>query len=108
MAAVVLGFRVFSQFSGQLRRLAACFAGRRGNPIHVALAKAAAKSEKLAAKVELKAGEHFTRTRKRIRQALIAHGVALEIEALVAQLIGSAPVTIPVNNDDASEDDDAN
>jgi len=77
------------------------------NPLHAKIAKAAAKSEKLAAKVELKEGEHFTRTRKRIRQALIANGVALEIEALVAQLIGVAPVPIVLTDDDEPEDDDA-
>ena len=58
-------------------------------------------------KVELKEGEHFTRTRKRIRQALIANGVALEIEALVAQLIGVTPVPIVLSDDDEPEDDDA-
>lgn len=77
------------------------------NPLHNALAKAAAKAEKLAAKVELKEGEHFPRTRKRIRQALIANGVAIEIETLVAQLIGVAPVPITISDDELVEDDDA-
>ncbi len=77
------------------------------NPLHTALAKAAAKSEKLAARVELKAGEHFPRTRKRIRQALIANGVALEIEELVAQLIGVAPAPIVIADDDELEDNNA-
>ena len=77
------------------------------NPLHGKLAKAAAKSEKVAAKVELKAGEHFPRTRNRIRQALIANGVAVEIEALVAQLIGVAPVPITISDDELVEDDDA-
>ena len=65
-----------------------------GDPLHTALAKAAAKAEKLAALIELKEGEHFTRSRKRIRQALVANGVAGKIEALVAELIGVAPVAI--------------
>jgi N-6 DNA Methylase len=77
------------------------------NPLHNALAKAAAKAEKLAAQVELKEGEHFPRTRKRIRQALIANGVAIEIEKLVAQLIEVAPVPIVLSDDDEVEDDDA-
>ena len=77
------------------------------SPLHAKLAKAAARSEKLAANVELKEGEHFTRTRKRIRQALIANGVALEIEGLVAELIGIAPVPIVLSDDDEQEDDDA-
>lgn len=64
------------------------------NPLHAGLAKAAAKSEKLAALVQVKEGEHFTRTRKRIRQALIANGVSGKIETLVAELIGVAPVAI--------------
>lgn len=42
--------------------------------------------------MELKEGEHFTRTRRRIRQALIADGVAGRIEAMVAELIGGTPV----------------
>jgi hypothetical protein len=77
------------------------------NPLHLKLAKAAAKSEKLAAKVELKEGEHFPRTRKRIRQALIANGVAIQIEELVAQLIGVAPSPIVLGEDEDVEDDDA-
>lgn len=77
------------------------------NPLHNALAKGAAKAEKLAAKVELKEGEHFPRTRKRIRQALIANGVAAKIEELVAQLIGVAPAPIIISDNDDVEDDDA-
>lgn len=60
-------------------------------PLHADLAKAAARAETAAARVDLKDGEHFTRARKRIRQALIADGVAGRIEALVARLIGTAP-----------------
>ena len=41
-------------------------------------------AELLAANVPLKDGEHFTRARKRIRAALIADGVAGDIETLVA------------------------
>ena len=77
------------------------------NPLHDNLAKAAAKAEKVAATVEIKEGEKFVRTRKHIRQALIANGVADKIEKLVAQLIGVAPVPIVLSNDDEPEDDDA-
>ena len=77
-----------------------------GNPLHTALAKAAAKAEKLAAQVEVKDGEHFTRTRKRIRQALIANSVAGKIEVLVAELIGTAPVAILP--DDSADQEEAN
>lgn len=74
--------------------------------LHVDLAKAAARAERIAAKVELKRGEHFTRTRKRIRLALIANGVAGEIEALVTALIGvPAPATLSPGPDDRQEDD---
>ena len=75
------------------------------NPLHTGLTKAAAKAEKLAALVELKDGEHFTRTRKRIRQALIANGIAGKIEALVAELIGAVPVAILP--DDATDQEEA-
>ena len=77
-------------------------------PLHIALAKAAAKAERLAAQVELKEGEHFTRTRKRIRQALIANGIAARIETMVAELIGVAPSAINVGDADEPEDSDAN
>lgn len=69
--------------------------------LHKRLSKAAARAEKAAAAVTLKDGEHFTRSRKRIRQALIADGVAGEIEALVAALIGvPEPVTLTSNGID--------
>ena len=73
------------------------------SPLHTALAKAAARAEKLAALVELKDGEHFTRSRKRIREALIANGIAGKIELLVAELIGTAPAAIL--DDDAADGD---
>jgi hypothetical protein len=37
--------------------------------------------------VLLKEGEHFTRARKRIRDALIANGIAARIESMVAKLL---------------------
>ena len=77
-------------------------------PLHIALARAAAKAERLAAQVALKEGEHFTRTRKRIRQALIANGIAARIETMVAELIGVAPSAINVGDADEPEDNDAN
>lgn len=63
--------------------------------LHKRLAKAAARAETVAAAVVLKEGEHFTRARRRIRQGLIADGVAGEIEALVAALIGAAAPATP-------------
>ncbi|MBL0924257.1 MAG: N-6 DNA methylase [Sphingomonadaceae bacterium] len=77
------------------------------DPLHADLAKAAAKAEKLAAKVELKEGEHFTRTRKRIRLALIENGIAAKIEALVAELIGVAPAATVAGDDHEAEEADA-
>lgn len=77
------------------------------DPLHANLAKAAAKAEKLAAKVEIKEGEHFTRTRKRIRQALIADGVAGKIEAMVAELIGVAPAATTEGDESETDQDDA-
>ena len=76
-------------------------------PLHTSLAKAAARAEKLAALVEIRAGEHFTRTRKRIRQTLIANGVAGKIEALVGELIGTAPVAILLGDATDPEEADA-
>ena len=75
--------------------------------MHRALAKAAARAEKIAALVEAKAGEHFTRTRKRIRAALIADGIAGKIETLVSELIGVAPVaTLSPGPDESDPTDD--
>ncbi|OQW77759.1 MAG: hypothetical protein BVN33_01665 [Proteobacteria bacterium ST_bin13] len=69
------------------------------------LARAAVQAEKVAAKVELKEGEHFTRTRRRIRQSLIDHGVAGEIKPLVAALIGVAALaTLSAGSDDRQDD----
>lgn len=67
--------------------------------LHRDLAAAAERAEARAATVPLKDGEHFTRTRKRIRETLIVEGIAGRIETLVAALIGAAPaakLTIPV------------
>jgi len=75
-------------------------------PLHAALAKAGSKAETVAARVELKENEHFTRTRKRIRQALIGDGVAPRIEALVAQLIGvTVPATPSVTDEEVDDAD---
>lgn len=77
-----------------------------GLDLHQNLAKAAARAEKIAAKVELKEGEHFTRTRKRIRLALIENGVAGQIETMVAALIGvAAPATLSAGSDEPDNDD---
>lgn len=74
--------------------------------LHQNIAKAAARSEKIAARVDLREGEHFTRTRRRIREALIEHGVAGEIETLVAALIGvAAPATLSAGSDEPDDDD---
>jgi hypothetical protein len=53
------------------------------------LVAAAQRAERVAATVPLKQREHFTRTRKRIRNALRADGVADEIDKLVHLLLGS-------------------
>jgi predicted transcriptional regulator len=53
------------------------------------LAAAAERAEKVAAQVEIKVNEHFTRTRRRVREALRADGVADHIDKLVVQLLAS-------------------
>jgi SAM-dependent methyltransferase len=55
--------------------------------LHLELAKAAQEAEKIANSVPLKSGEHFTRARKRIREALTEAGVAERIDALTARLL---------------------
>lgn len=56
--------------------------------LHADLAAAGARAEAAAALVVLKDGEKFQRARKRVRDALIADGVAGDIEKLVEKLLG--------------------
>ena len=62
--------------------------------LHNDLASAAEHAEKIAAAVPLKEGEHFTRTRRRIRDAVRANGIADEIDKLVERLLSSKPQQI--------------
>lgn len=55
--------------------------------VHCDLAAAAARAEAIAAAVPLAEGAHFTAKRRAIRAALVADGVAAEIEALVDALL---------------------
>lgn len=55
--------------------------------LHRVLAAAAATAERVAAAVALPQGAYFTRQRRAIRDALAAHGIAREIETLVARLL---------------------
>jgi hypothetical protein len=55
--------------------------------LHRDLAAAAATAERVAAAVVLSQGAYFTRQRRAIRDALLAHGIGREIETLVARLI---------------------
>lgn len=59
-------------------------------PLHRDLAAAAAQAERVAARVELAAGAHFTAQRRAIRAALAADGIAAGIDALVARLLDGA------------------
>lgn len=56
--------------------------------LHQELAAAAMQAELVAAKIELKDGEYFTKSRQRIRAALAEDGIAAEIEKLVTKLLG--------------------
>jgi SAM-dependent methyltransferase len=62
--------------------------------LHRDLAVVAERAEKVAAAVPLKEGEHFTRARKRIRDALRADGVADELDKLVERLLSDKPQQI--------------
>ncbi len=61
------------------------------NSLHKSLTEAAHEAEEIAAAVPLKEGEHFTRTRSRIRDALKDQGLAQKIDTLVATLLGPVP-----------------
>jgi hypothetical protein len=62
-----------------------------GIETHRRLAEAAARAEEVAATVDL-AGLHFPTARRRVREALAAAGIADEIDRLVGELIGPAPL----------------
>lgn len=57
--------------------------------LHRDLAAVAKRAEEVAAGVSLREAEHFTRTRKRIRDALRASGISKEIDTLVARLLAA-------------------
>ena len=57
------------------------------NTLHQELANAGAEASRIAAHAAVNPGQHFTRQRKVIRDALLASGVATRIDALVAQLL---------------------
>jgi hypothetical protein len=59
----------------------------RRSELHQDLAAAAATAERVASAVALPQGAYFTRQRRVIRDALVAHGIAREIETLVARLL---------------------
>ncbi len=59
------------------------------NAFHNELAKTGKRAATVAGLVLLDEGAHFTRHRKRIRQALIEDGVMGEIEALVEKMLGA-------------------
>lgn len=65
----------------------------RRQALHRDLAVAGAVAEAAAAMVELKEGEKFQRARKRVRDALIEDGIAVEIEKLVEKLLGPPPTS---------------
>ena len=56
---------------------------------HCELAHAAEIAEAVANDVPLRESEYFTRTRKRIRDALTEHGIAPRLEELAADLLNS-------------------
>jgi hypothetical protein len=56
--------------------------------IHRDLEHSATEAEKIAAKVHFEEEEYFTRSRKRIREALNASGCASRIDTLVERLLG--------------------
>ena len=61
-----------------------------GFSLHRRIAEAARTAEEAADAVALEEGAYFTRARRRIRAALAEHGVAAELERLVAALLDGA------------------
>ena len=61
-----------------------------GDALHRRLAAAAATAAEVAGRVPERDGEYFTRTRKRVRNALAEHGVAARLEELAVELLDGA------------------
>ena len=60
------------------------------NSLHQEIADAAKTAEDIAHIVPEKKGEYFTRTRRRVRDALAENGIAEELELLVGKLLTTA------------------
>ena len=60
---------------------------KKDDALHKELGAAAKEAEKIAAQVPLDEGKYFTHSRKRIRNALVEHGIAGKIDALVVRLL---------------------
>ena len=58
-----------------------------GDALHRRLADAAGTAEEVAGLVPEREGEHFPRTRRRVRAALAEHGIAARLESLAAELL---------------------
>ena len=56
------------------------------NPLHLQIFEAAQVAETVANCVSLLEGEYFTSTRRRVREALVGHGIASRLEKLVIEL----------------------
>jgi hypothetical protein len=59
----------------------------RRNQLHLQLARAALQAERVAAAVSLVDNWYFTRKRRAIRDALAQDGIAVQIDAMVLQLL---------------------
>jgi hypothetical protein len=59
----------------------------RRNALHTEIANAGEAAERVAAKVPLTEGAHFTRQRRAIRDALAASGIGATIDSLVTRLL---------------------
>ena len=57
------------------------------NALHQELAEAAEQAEEAAKREATEEGDHFIRTRTRIRDALAKHGIAKKIEGLAGSLL---------------------
>jgi hypothetical protein len=62
----------------------------KGDRQHAALSEAGKRAAAVAARVPLSGEEHFIAARRKIRDALVAAGLAAEIDRLVERLLGAA------------------
>jgi hypothetical protein len=76
---------------------------RKNDTGHLGIARLSETAERVAAEVELRETWGFQKSRRVIREALSEHGIAIEIDAAVAELLAIGLSSIPVRKGDGQK-----